>query len=460
MTLLSDVEPAPSAVIYCRVSDKKQKTHGGGLQSQEHRCREYATARSYTIDAVFPDDASGGGDFMKRPGMVALLSFIDAQPDKRYIVVFDDLKRFARDTQFHLKLRKEFEKRRARVECLNFKFEDTPEGKFVETIIAAQGEREREQNRRQTIQKMKARVEKGYYVNNTPPRGLRYERRRGEGKVLVRDEPIASLLQEALEGFANGRFETQVEVKRFLEAQPDYPKDLPDGTIRNQRIKDFLTNATYAGCVQAPYWGVSLREGVHDGLIDYRTFERIQERLNGRAKAPARKDISADFPLRGFVLCDDCNAPLTACWSTSRSGAKHPYYLCKTRGCVSYRKSIRRADLEGAFATHLQALQPSRGLAAAARAMFDDLWERHVARFAERRTHAQDERTRIDKDIEKLVDLMVEADTSAVVSRLEARIATLERQKITLTEELDTQPPKQGTAAELFEHALQFLSKP
>jgi hypothetical protein len=31
----------------------------------------------------------------------------------------------------------------ATVECLNFKFEDTPEGKFIETIIAAQGELER-----------------------------------------------------------------------------------------------------------------------------------------------------------------------------------------------------------------------------------------------------------------------------------------------------------------------------
>ncbi|MNC98631.1 hypothetical protein D3C83_166570 [compost metagenome] len=46
------------------------------------------------------------------------------------------------------------------MECLNFKFEDTPEGKFIETIIAAQGELERLQGLRQTIQKMKARVAK------------------------------------------------------------------------------------------------------------------------------------------------------------------------------------------------------------------------------------------------------------------------------------------------------------
>ena len=125
------------AVIYCRVSSTGQKTQGGGLDSQEHRCRQYAAAQGYDLEAVFPDDASGGGDSIKRLGMVALLSLLDAQPDKNYVVIFDNLKRFARDTEFHIKLRREFLTRGARIECLNFKLDDTPEGKFVETIFAA-----------------------------------------------------------------------------------------------------------------------------------------------------------------------------------------------------------------------------------------------------------------------------------------------------------------------------------
>jgi DNA invertase Pin-like site-specific DNA recombinase len=57
------------------VSNKKQKHDGDGLHSQEHRCRDYANARGYGVEAVFNDDVSGGGDFMKRPGMVAMLRF-------------------------------------------------------------------------------------------------------------------------------------------------------------------------------------------------------------------------------------------------------------------------------------------------------------------------------------------------------------------------------------------------
>jgi len=95
---MPDKTPQP-AIIYCRVSSVSQVTRGHGLEGQEKRCREHAQAQGYHVEAVFPDDVSGGGDFMNRPGMVALLSFLDAQPAKDYVIIFDDLKRFARDAE-------------------------------------------------------------------------------------------------------------------------------------------------------------------------------------------------------------------------------------------------------------------------------------------------------------------------------------------------------------------------
>nr|WP_319390403.1 recombinase family protein [uncultured Cohaesibacter sp.] len=72
--------------------------------------------------------------------------------------------------------------------CLNFNFEDTPEGKFLETILAATGTLEREQNARQVRQKMKARVEQGFWVNRAPV-GYKYVRSPRGGKELKFDEP-------------------------------------------------------------------------------------------------------------------------------------------------------------------------------------------------------------------------------------------------------------------------------
>src|SRR3546814_11364015 len=97
---------------------------------------------------------------MKRPGMVALLAYLDAQVGHEYVVIFDDLKRFARDTEFNIKLRRELQVRHARVECLNFHFEDTPSGGFIETTFTAHGQLKREKNGRKDKQKIIARDEK------------------------------------------------------------------------------------------------------------------------------------------------------------------------------------------------------------------------------------------------------------------------------------------------------------
>ena len=421
------------AIIYCRVSNKKQKHDGDGLHSQEHRCRDYAAARGYVVEAVFHDDVSGGGDFMKRPGMVAMLRFLKKRTREDCVVIFDDLKRFARDTIFHLKLRQELAAYNATVECLNFKFEDTPEGQFVETVIAAQGQLERLQNRRQTLQKMKARVERGYYVFAVPV-GYRYEKVGSHGRLLVRNEPLASIVQEALEGYASGRFQLQAEVKRFLEAQPTFPKTR-DGVVRNWEVTRLLTRPVYAGYVEAPNWGVSLRKGHHEPLISFETFKKIEDRLVGGARTPARKNLDADFPLRGAVVCGHCHTPLTASWSRGEYSL-YPYYFCPKRGCESYGKTIRRETIEGQFETMLRRLQPSEEVFAAARAMFKTLWDHRLASQVETGRALDAELSTIERQIEQFLDRIADTDVPSIIAAYEKRIRDLEERKIVLAERL------------------------
>jgi len=451
---------ATQALIYCRVSSTKQRIEGSGLESQEQRCRAYAEDQGYDVEAVFPDDVSGGGDFMRRPGMVALLSYLDAQKGKPYVVIFDDLKRFARDTEFHLKLRREFSRRGAKIECLNFRFEDTPEGKFIETVIAAQGELEREQNRRQVVQKMQARVEGGFWVFRAPV-GYRYVNApSGGGKILVPDDVLAPVVREALEGFATGHFASQAEVQRFLERNPHFPKDRKDGTLRPMTVTRLLKKVVYAGYVEAPKWGVSLRKGQHEGLISFETFERIQDNLEGRKRLPAaRKDFNEDFPLRGFVQCGCCGNAMTAAWS--KGCRKHyAYYRCETRGCEAKSKSVPRAKMESAFEEIMEGLQPARGLFDLAKAMLRDAWDMRLAISHGERDELQKQLKEVDRQIGSLLDRIVDATSASVVSAYEARIEKLERQKIVLAERVETTVPPKGRLEDCIELALNFLASP
>ena len=445
------------ALIYCRVSSTKQKTEGHGLDSQELRCRQYAEHRGYDVEAVFPDDVSGGGDFMKRPGMVALLSYLDAKPNENFVIVFDDLKRFARDRDFHFSLRRALTARGAKPECLNFNFDDSPEGEFVETIFAAQGQLEREQNRRQVIQKMTACVDHGRYVF-APPIGYKYADVNG-ASMLVPDEPNASIVRECLEKFASGVFQSPVEVQRYMTAQPSTPKSIR-GQVNMSLVTNMLRRPLYAGLIRIEKWGGQLQQGKHEALISVETWKRVQDRLEGGANAPARKDLNESFPLRGAVSCAECGSNMTAGFSRGRS-ASYPYYFCQKKGCSQYRKSIRGEKLEAEFAELLRSLTPSPKLYALGRAMLKKAWDMRIQAAVSRRTHAQSELTRLEKRADQMMDRLVEADSPTLIAAYEAKIRKMEEEKAVLREQAakkQSEPTHEFEA--IYRTALGFITNP
>jgi site-specific DNA recombinase len=444
------------AVIYCRVSSVKQTVRGDGLASQETRCREFAKYKGYEVAQVFRDDTSGS--LTSRPGMQAMLSFLKARRNEVHAVIIDDISRLAHGLMAHFELRVKIGDAGGVLVSPSIEFGEDSDSQLVENLLASVSQHQRQKNGEQTMNRMRARVQNGYWVFQAPV-GYRYERVGGHGKMLVRDEPNASTLQEALEGYASGRFATQVEVKRFLERQPSFPKDLPNGEIRNQRVHDLLTRVVYAGYVEAPNWNVSLRKGQHEGLINLETFERIQSRLKGTAKAPARKDINADFPLRGFITCSDCGKPLTACWSQGKN-QKYPYYLCPTKGCPSYRKSIKREELEAQFEDVLQRLEPAPSLFGLVKAVFRDAWDMRLAQTVEASSVLKANIKTTEKQIEQLLDRIVEASNESVISAYEKRIAKLEREKALAEERLAESGKPKHTFEESFEHAMRFLASP
>ncbi len=448
----------PIALIYCRVSSARQALDGHGLDSQESRCRQYAAQKGYPVEAMFPDDVSGGGDFMKRPGIVALLAYLDAQPrGKDYVVIFDDLKRFARDTEFHMSLRRAFRQRRAEVECLNFRFEDTPEGTFVETVFAAQGQLEREQNRRQVIQKMQARAGAGYWVFQAPI-GYRYEKVAGHGKLLVRNEPLATIVKHVLEAYAAGALETPAEVQRYLERQPAWPKDRR-GNVHPERVAELLSRAVYAGRIDYPKWGLNYIKAQHEPLISFATWQAVQDRRNGTAKVPARKDLAQDFPLRGFVACACCGEPMTACWSRGRS-TTYPYYLCDTKGCPEYRKSFRKEKIEGEFETLLGELVPKRGLFEIALVILRERWDARVASGRKHLAGLQETLSDVERKVDQVLDRLVDATGTSVLAAYERRVRELEEQKALVGDRIAAESAPLASFAETYRTACAFLGNP
>ena len=414
--------------------------------------------KGYTVREVFRDEAVSGS-LIQRPGMQDLLAHVrQYKTSGECIVLIDDISRLARSLQAHLDLRSAISEAGGRIESPSIEFGEDCDSILVENLLASVSQHQRQKIIEQNHNRKRARLLNGYWGFSYPP-GYRYEARKGEGKVLVRNEPLATIIAEGLEGFASGRFQTQAEVKRFFESFPAFPKTRHD-TVTNENVNRILTRVIYAGYLEHPDWNVSLRQAKHPALISLATYERIQERLNEKAKVPARANIDEDFPLRGFVLCGDCENPLTACYSKSKTGKKHPYYMCFKKGCESKGKSIPRAKLEGVFEETLAAIEPAPVMADMLKALVAKAWKYKQDRAAMLRRTIDAKLAETEKQISALLDRVVEATSKSVVARYESRIAELERETLILQEKRDTEASPKDTQRDKFELALRFFSSP
>ena len=205
---------------------------------------------------------------------------------------------------------------------------------------------------------------------------------------------------------------------------------------------------------------MSFRKAKHEPIISLATFNRIQERLNEGVYAPARKDISESFPLRGAVCCSACNKPLTAGWCKGKY-KKYPYYFCQQKGCELKGKTISRDKLESRFSAFLHQLRPSDLLFNIASTMFADLWEQQANKAAERAAARRKRVKQIDGDIDNLVERIIDAQNARVISGYEGRIEKLEREKYALLELSGAESAHKTMGyRELFELSMRFLSSP
>ena len=102
-------------------------------------------------------------------------------------------------------------------------------------------------------------------------------------------------------------------------------------------------------------------------------FGRVQELLAGRCKTVTpRQRNREEFPLRGFVRCGFCNAPLTGS-STGKMKVKYLYYRCQNRSCTSP-INVRAELLHEQFARFIRLQQPNPVFLKLFHSVITDVW--------------------------------------------------------------------------------------
>jgi hypothetical protein len=137
-----------------------------------------------------------------------------------------------------------------------------------------------------------------------------------------------------------------------------------------------------------------------------------------------------------------------------------PYYWCCNRACPAHGKSVKRAEIEDAFAELLRRLQPSADLLKVARAMFKTLWDNRLASQESRVKTLRADKEKVEQQIEQFLDRIADTTTPLIVAAYEKHILELEEQKIVLTEKIEASGETRRGFDETLRTALKFLANP
>jgi hypothetical protein len=186
-------------------------------------------------------------------------------------------------------------------------------------------------------------------------------------------------------------------------------------------IETLLRNPFYYGRIEIQRTGM-IYNGIHEPLIDIRTFKRVQDIRSGRA---GKKTTRHDHLYRGLFRCALCNRPMTP---ERQKG--HVYYRCQEPDCAT--KTIRQEVLDQAIRSKLVALSFSQS---------DEkkLRERFQKWLGKKEYHANITSlelriAKIDERLDRLTDLLIDGQFDKQL--FEEKKRQLSAERLSLQDEL------------------------
>lgn len=403
------------AVIYCRVSTKEQ-VQNLSLPIQKRLCEEYCQREGLDVAEVFVEEGESAKT-ANRTELQRLLLYCGQNKRLIDFVVVHSLSRFSRETRDHHMLAATLAGFGTRLRSVTEPIDETPVGKFMETMFSAVAQLDNDQKAVRTRTGMLEALESGRWTFQAP---LGYRTgRRGSASLVVDADP-ATIIADAFEALASRRIDkTQAREwmnRRGLRTRAG--KELSVQTARN-----LLRNPIYAGRVIVPRWKVSVA-GDFEPIVRPETFDRVQALLAGnKVGARSWKLLHPDFPLRRFVRCAHCQRPLTGSWTRGRS-ARYGYYHCTSCG----RLRVPKAQLEAAFESLLEQLRPTPGFLKLFHAIVLDAWR-------DRQGEARALRAKLERRVAGLREKLDRLD-DAFLFRHQIDQASYERQRDRLRQQL------------------------
>ena len=361
------------SIIYVRVSDARQ-IDNTSLDSQQSMCREWCAHNGLDVKRVFVERGESAKS-ADRPQFQAMFRYIEGLPKGQlsHVVVYK-FDRFSRDTMDGAHYRMQLRQRGLVLRSATETTDESPAGKLLSNMLSSIGQFDNDMRSERSVAGMKTRLDSGKWVWMAPVGYLSGHR---NGRPMQPDPVRGPLVAKLFSLIATGHHTKASALEKVTALGL---RSNAGAKLSQETIDRVVHNRLYMGEMIAKGWGKAVK-GDFQPLITEETFDRVQSFLAGRAlPSVAHVRDRAEFPLRGLLLCPECQRPVTASRSTGKLGGKFGYYRCHR---VSGHMNVNSEVVEDAFIELLNSLTPKTQRMVLIERIFRDSWNSRIQSSAQ-----------------------------------------------------------------------------
>ncbi|WP_425384679.1 recombinase family protein [Wolbachia endosymbiont (group A) of Sturmia bella] len=324
--------------IRCGIYTRKSNEDGleqkfNSLDAQRVACEKYIKSKEgWVVSAKRYDDGGFSGKNLERPAIKEL--FEDVKKGEVDCVVVYTLDRLSRETKDSIEVTSFFRRHRVNFIAVTQIFDNnTPMGKFVQTVLSGAAQLEREMIVERVKNKIATSKEQGLWMGGTLPLG--YD---AKDKELIINEKEAKLVKHIFERYIE--LKSMAELARELNSQGYRTKS---DIFKKATVRRIITNPIYMGKIrhyEKEY------EGKHEAIIEEEKWQKAQELIRNQ---PYRKAKYEEALLRGIIKCKSCDVNMTLTYS-KKENKRYRYYICNNhlrgKNCESVNRTVVAGEIE------------------------------------------------------------------------------------------------------------------
>ncbi|WP_264330995.1 recombinase family protein [Wolbachia endosymbiont (group B) of Erebia ligea] len=324
--------------VRCAIYTRKSNEDGleqkfNSLDAQRVACEKYIKSREgWVALAKRYDDGGFSGKNLERPAIKEL--FEDVKGGEIDCVVVYTLDRLSRETKDSIEVTSFFRRHRVNFVAVTQIFDNnTPMGKFVQTVLSGAAQLEREMIVERVKNKIATSKEQGLWMGGTLPFGYDVK-----DKELIINEKEAKIVRHIFERYLE--LKSMAELARELNSQGYRTKS---DIFKKATVRRIITNPIYMGKIkhyEKEY------EGKHDAIIEEEKWQKAQELIKNQ---PYRKAKYEEALLKGIIRCKSCGVNMTLTYA-KKENKRYRYYVCNNhlrgKNCESVNRTIVAGEIE------------------------------------------------------------------------------------------------------------------